>query len=562
MKCKILISIFVLSLLLLTVSSIAVRATVPMSPQTPLGASFTYQGQLRGGNAPGTGNCDMAFRLFDAVSAGNQIGSPITQTVPITNNLFTVNLDFGAAPFTGEARWLEVGVKCGSDPNFSTLSPRQALTATPYAISLLPNATVNGLNNLGNLSFGATTRQMLNLWGTGYGIGVQNATLYFRTNTTADGFAWYAGGEHSDIAHNAGPLGSTFMLLDGHGLTVTNHIAVAANSSNSSSAFLATNQGNGPAIYGGSNSNTAIQGESSTGDGVIGVTGGISNSAVLGSNTAGGVGVTGVTTQCNNFPCSAIGVHGKSVTPGNSGGVGVFGEGDQMGVNGESLLGIGVRGGSSATSGVEGFSVSANGVEGVSTSAAASGVYGENLSGGYGVAGRANGGNPAVLGDHTGTGGIGVSGHAVGLNSKGVYGEVTNCAAGLNCYAIYADGNFAVAPGWTKSAIVHTADYGDRHLYAMESPENWFEDFGLGQLVNGQAVIQIDPVFAQTVNLTEDYHVFLTPRDGFAELYVANLTATSFEVHDAKGKTALAFSYRIIAKREGFETMRLTPSGQ
>ncbi len=137
MQCKLLISIFVFAMLLSTVGSVAVQATVPMSSQTPLGANFTYQGQLRGGNAPGAGSCDMAFRLFDAVSAGNAVSNPITQTVPITNHLFTVNLDFGAAPFTGEARWLKVSVKCGSDPGFSTLSPRQALTATPYAISLL-----------------------------------------------------------------------------------------------------------------------------------------------------------------------------------------------------------------------------------------------------------------------------------------------------------------------------------------------------------------------------------------------------------------------------------------
>jgi hypothetical protein len=43
---------------------------------------------------------------------------------------------------------------------------------------------------------------------------------------------------------------------------------------------------------------------------------------------------------------------------------------------------------------------------------------------------------------------------------------------------LYVQGNF-VATG-TKSALVETASYGKRQLYAIESPENWFEDFGGG----------------------------------------------------------------------------------
>ena len=61
-------------------------------PQSPLGTVFTYQGQLKRDGAPITGNCSLAFRLYDQASSGSQIGNPITTTMPIANGLFTVQL--------------------------------------------------------------------------------------------------------------------------------------------------------------------------------------------------------------------------------------------------------------------------------------------------------------------------------------------------------------------------------------------------------------------------------------------------------------------------------------
>ena len=53
----------------------------------------------------------------------------------------------------------------------------------------------------GKLTFGATTRQMIDLWGANYGIGVQTGTTYFRTDF---GFAWFQGGTHDDGLNNPG----------------------------------------------------------------------------------------------------------------------------------------------------------------------------------------------------------------------------------------------------------------------------------------------------------------------------------------------------------------------
>jgi hypothetical protein len=112
----------------------------------------------------------------------------------------------------------------------------------------------------------------------------------------------------------------------------------------------------------------------------------------------------------------------------------------------------------------------------------------------------------------------------------------------------------------SKSAVV-PVDNATRKvaLYAVESPENWFEDFGSGRLSAGSATVNLDPVFAQTVNVGVEYHVFLTPKgDSQGHLYVTNETATGFEVHEsAGGQSNIAFDYRIVARRKGYESIRL-----
>jgi len=73
-----------------------------------------------------------------------------------------------------------------------------------------------GDNNLqvdGNTFFGTSTRQMLNLWDTSYGIGIQDNTMYFRTG---DQFAWYKSGSHNDNAFNGGG-GAARMVINSSG---------------------------------------------------------------------------------------------------------------------------------------------------------------------------------------------------------------------------------------------------------------------------------------------------------------------------------------------------------
>jgi hypothetical protein len=148
--------------------------------------------------------------------------------------------------------------------------------------------------------------------------------------------------------------------------------------------------------------------------------------------------------------------------------------------------------------------------------------------------------SPAMYVTTFGTGWAGqFLGHSRG---KGVY-IATNGGAGLQVV------------GGSKQAVVPTAG-GARSLYTEESSEVWFTDYGFGQLRNGRARILIDPVFAQTINAEEPYHVFLQAR-GRAELYVGECTPLGFEVRLKDGDPDIEFSYRVVAKRRGFESARL-----
>jgi len=97
--------------------------------------SFTYQGRLTENGAAPAGAYDFEFRLFSAVSGGVQLGSVISQDdLSVSAGLFTTTLDFGAA-FDGSARYLAVSVRPGASAgSFTPLTPRQAITAAPYAI--------------------------------------------------------------------------------------------------------------------------------------------------------------------------------------------------------------------------------------------------------------------------------------------------------------------------------------------------------------------------------------------------------------------------------------------
>ncbi len=105
--------------------------------------------------------------------------------------------------------------------------------------------------------------------------------------------------------------------------------------------------------------------------------------------------------------------------------------------------------------------------------------------------------------------------------------------------------------------MVHAGSYGRVKMYAVESTENWFDDFGSARLASGRARVELDPLFAETVNTTAGYHVFLTPL-GDCALYVADKDIAGFEVRALGGvECSVDFDYRIVARRAGYEQFRM-----
>lgn len=110
--------------------------------------AFNYQGELRSDGVPATGPYDLRFRLYAAAAGGAQLGATVCRdNVQVTAGRFAVaDLDFGPQ-FAGQRRWIEIevrqdtGLSCASGEGYTTLAPRQELTATPYAIYALAAGT-------------------------------------------------------------------------------------------------------------------------------------------------------------------------------------------------------------------------------------------------------------------------------------------------------------------------------------------------------------------------------------------------------------------------------------
>jgi hypothetical protein len=135
-------------------------------------SSFSYQGKLVDGGVLANGVYDFEFRIFTA--GGVQLSSVIRDDVSVTDGVFTVILDYGSSIFPGADRFLEIGVRPGaSTGTFTTLSPRQQFTSTPYAIKSLAATSADSLSCVNCVTSGqinsVSTGQITGVLATGQG---------------------------------------------------------------------------------------------------------------------------------------------------------------------------------------------------------------------------------------------------------------------------------------------------------------------------------------------------------------------------------------------------------
>ena len=298
---------------------------------------------------------------------------------------------------------------------------------------------------------------------------------------------------------------------------------------------------------------------------------GTGNPGVWGSGTpgSGGVGVRAVGPSWGGRP-GGRGGHGLLASGGISG-LGPYGPGTAgvvaMG-GADTGPGVAATGGSFGGIGVVGTGGRANpsdtagppvapGVVGTGTT----GVVGTAVREGIGVQGTSTTGTGVAGTSTTGTGVLGVGDHRGVAAQHPTAGTAAYLAtaelAGDLHGALLVRGDLTVTGD--KAAAVPLPDGTLRRLYALESPESWFEDFGTGTLAGGQAAVALDPAFAATVR-TERYHVFLTPQGDSRGLYVSHKSPTGFEVREQQGGTSsVAFDYRVVAHRKDRPGVRLAP---
>lgn len=177
------------------------------------GVRIPYSGVLHKDGGPVSGTVDMTFRVYNAPATveGDPPGSACYTTatpVQVSAGAFSVVV----GPVSESCvRNLDVYLMVSVDDG-------TGLVALPGSQRVFPavaaSSTGSGDFDVGGvIEFGSRVRQMVNLWGNQFGIGVQGSTLYQRSSAN---FAWYKGGAHNDAAFSPGG-GTSLMTLDTYG---------------------------------------------------------------------------------------------------------------------------------------------------------------------------------------------------------------------------------------------------------------------------------------------------------------------------------------------------------
>ena len=106
----------------------------------------------------------------------------------------------------------------------------------------------------------------------------------------------------------------------------------------------------------------------------------------------------------------------------------------------------------------------------------------------------------------------------------------------------------------TKNRIVKTETKGTVALNAFETAEAYFSDIGSGEILdNEQCRINIEPIFAETIDLTKPYQVFITNTNEHPTSYIEKHEGY-FIVH---GETGATFDWMLTAKQKDYANIRL-----
>ena len=402
------------------------------------GTAFTYQGRLMDANSPADGLYDFQFDLYSDPClsyAAYKVGDTITiDELDVIDGYFTAELDFGTwGVFTGDARWLQIGVRPGemSDPAaYTILSPRQEVTPAPYAIYA---ASGPGIPVPLVLS-GSSPDPIISATNFGAGSAVYGKATNTGEEDNHGGYFESAGSDSSGVYGKA---------TGQEGMGVYGYASNMGDVTNYGGYFIAAGK-YGRAVYG-----------EGTGESARGVWG----------ETSGkyGIGVQGTASGENSF-----GVYG--FTSGSSG-KGVYGYASKTGE-------VENYGGYFVAAGDHGRAV-------YGKATAVGGIWLQNYGGYFEAAGVTGIG---VLGESTGAAGAGVRGRTLGGQGIAVMGEAPNEADAMNYGGQFkaaggrGRGVYAEASGAKGIAVLANGeDYdfyaaGDGINYGASSSIRWKSD--------------------------------------------------------------------------------------
>jgi hypothetical protein len=449
------------------------------------------------------------------------------------------------------------------------------------------NGTTTSINNaIGNSAInGYAPGGGLGVYGevasaTGSGSGIFGNGLI--TTTSASSSSQGVAGINSSVpvdntASVIGVLGRSSATAIGTGFSMGLYGINNATAGNAFAVYATATSSAAPSIIGfhtntGAIAVNAVQGQAAGNGGAAGMRG--FNTAAAIGNGQGGYGVRGSVVSVPTGTGFAIGVRGSVTgTTGNS--YGIYGDGT-------SAVGFALGGFNNNASGT-GLLIAGNNTvgnyilqgSGIASNGTLLGAYtrANTVANGTGLLSAGNN-NAALLTLSVGSGisGIGTQYGVVGFatttantdgtttpgatGSAGGYFEVqTGGTPQTWAYVGVRDNggvNRKIIGNGTVNTIVKDANNKMVMLSAPEAPENLFQDYGQGKLVNGKAHINLDPILAKNI-LVNDKHplrVFVQLEGDSKGVYVTNKTQYGFDVVElSNGYSNLDFTYTVIGNR-------------
>ena len=112
--------------------------------------------------------------------------------------------------------------------------------------------------------------------------------------------------------------------------------------------------------------------------------------------------------------------------------------------------------------------------------------------------------------------------------------------------------NYKIIGNGTASTIIPDEKNIPRVMFCPEAPEVLFEDYGIGQLTNGEAYIEIDKILALSMKIDEKHplKVFIQLEGDCNGVFVTEKTANGFKVKELQNGTSnVSFSWHIVGNR-------------